>query len=107
MPFFSGVDLRIRCVAFFCILVVAGCHPAREAVSAEEELGRGWRAFRLSEFGEAEGDFLAALKGARGEDAGAVHLRANATYGLGLVASLAHRGEAGAAGRARGGFLRR
>ena len=33
-----------------------------------------------------------------------VRLRVNAIYGLGLVAAVAHRGEAGAAERARGFF---
>ena len=86
---------------FFAIVLVIGCQREGGVSSPEEELSRGWRAVRLQEFGEAEGAFTAALEEVRGEDAEAVHLRVNATYGLGLIASLAHHGEGDAAARAR------
>jgi tetratricopeptide (TPR) repeat protein len=88
-------------VAVLIVLVVAGCERARVEAPPRELLEKAWSHFRLEEFEEAREAFAAALEkvadakdGPEAEGPGErERLQLNATYGLALVASLAHHGE--------------
>src|SRR6185312_14166101 len=81
-------------VGILGVVGVLGAASCREAVStktAAEEVQAGWRHFQLEEFDKAAGAFQAAV----GKWDAREGVRINATYGLGMVASLGHHGERG------------
>jgi tetratricopeptide (TPR) repeat protein len=78
------------------LLLLAGisaCQRGPLRVDPRAQLQAAWTQFRLNEFADAEQSFAAALGHLSGDDPETIHLRANAIYGLALLASLAHHDE--------------
>ena len=101
-----GTARRVIGTALALLMLAAagstsGCaRAASSTLGPQELLERAWREFRLEDFDLAQRDFdlaLAKLNAQKpstpAEEESNKKLRANATYGLGLVASLGHHGE--------------
>lgn len=85
--------MRPRIACLLSLFALATCQKITAPQSPQQLLHTAWAHFRLSEFTDAEASFNAALGKLPATDPANTPLRANATYGLALLASLAHHDE--------------